>query len=204
MSTFKSILMGLAGACVIFLAGCTPQSIHPNQINTFDGATFDSLTVAHAALVSLRGTVSTQYPRYSGVFNQAAASYAVAYNGYATYRSTTANQAAVALALSNLTVSIVALENTIQSDMHVPPSTVSHVRGRASRLRAAAQPRITISDVLTELEIAATIAASVPGTEPYSTLAAVVIRATQQAVAALSASSGRPIDLSVITPVMAI
>ena len=204
MSLFKSFLIGLFGASAIFLAGCTPQPTHPNQINTFDGATFDSLTVAHAALVSLRGTVSSQYPQYTGVFNQAAASYAVAYNGYGTYRATTANQAAVALAISNLTVSIVALENSIQSDMHVPPSTVSHVRGRAFRLRAAAQPRITISDVLTELEIAATVAAAVPGTQPYSTLAAVVIRTTQQAVAALSASSGHPIDLSTITPVAAI
>ena len=125
MSYLKSLLIGLVGASAMFLAGCTPQSIHPNQINAFDGATYDSLTVAHAALVSLRGTVSSQYPQYVAVFNEADASYAVAYNGYATYRATAVNQAAVALALSNLTVSIVALENTIKSDLHLSPATVS-------------------------------------------------------------------------------
>jgi hypothetical protein len=155
-------------------------------------------------MVSLRGTVASQYPQYASAFNDAAASYAVAYNAYATYRATPVSQAAVALAVSNLTVSIVGLENTIQADLHVTPQTVSQIRGKALRLRAAAQPAITLSDILTELEIAAGIAETVPGTQPYAQLAVLIINATQQAVSAIDAASGQPIDLTLIQPVPAI
>jgi len=82
------------------------------------------------------------------------------------------------------------------------PKTFSHRLLKQTPLQTPGGT-VRIADS-TNFPIAATIAASVPGTEPYSTLATVVIRATQQAVAALNASSGRPIDLSVITPVMAI
>lgn len=204
MHTLKLILATLMGAIFLFLAGCSPAQKHPNQINSFDGATYDSLTAAHGALVSFRSTVSTKYPQYTNTFNQAAAAYSVAYNAYAAYRSTPSNTAAVTVALSNLTVSIIALENTMQTDLHVSPQTVAGIRGRAAHIRAAAQPRISISDVLSELEVAAAIAETIPGAQPYAGLAAIVIEATQEAVSALQSSAGQAIDLSTIQPVLAL
>ncbi len=81
------------------------------------------------------------------------------------------------------------------------PQAVLKAREKAGKIRAAAGQRITISDILTELEIAAAIAETVPGTEPYSELAAIVITATQQALAAESSASGQAIDLSTIQPI---
>jgi hypothetical protein len=195
----------LLGIVLITLTGCGTQPKHPNQINTFDGASYDSLTAAHAALVSLRVSVSANYPQHAPVFNEVVASYAITYNAYAVYRSAPSDTAAVTVALANLTVGIVSLENTFQTGLHVAPQVVTRVRAKAVHLRAAAvQSNISISDILTELEIAATIAEAVPGTEPYSMLAAIVIKTAQDAVAALSAASGQPIDLSTIQPVTAI
>jgi hypothetical protein len=117
------------------------------------------------------------------------------------YRATQSNQAAVAVEIANLTVSIVSLENAIQAHLRVSPHAVLQVRARAAGVRAAANPRLSISDILTELQIAAAIAQTVPGTQPYSGLAAIVIRATQQALAARNSASGEPIDLSTIQPI---
>jgi hypothetical protein len=202
MSYFKlSAATALLGIALITLTGCGAQLKHPNQINNFDGDSYDSLTVAHAALVSLRASVSATYPQYTSTFNEAATSYGVAYNAYAAYRIAPAGLAGVTLALGNLTVAVVSLETTFQTDLHVKPQTVLQVRRKVMHLKAAAvQQHFTISDLLTELEIAATIAETIPGTEPYSSLAAIIIKTTQQAVGALSSASGLPIDLSTIQP----
>jgi hypothetical protein len=204
MSYFKLSAAALLGFALITFTGCGTQPKHPNQISTFDGDSYDSLTVAHSALTSLRVSVSGSYPKYNAAFNQAAAAYGVAYSAYAAYRTAPAGSAAVTVAIANLTVSIVSLEETFQTDLHVTPQTVTKSRSKVMRLKAAAQQHITISDILTELEIAATIAEAVPGTQPYSTLAAIVIKTTQSAVAALTAASGQPIDLSTIQPIASI
>jgi hypothetical protein len=201
MHTLKLAAATLMGFAVMLSTGCNPQPKHPNQINAFDGASYDSLTLAHAALSSLRTTVSTTYPQYTTAFNQAAASYAMAYGAYGVFRTNPADQAQAALTISDLTVSIVSLENTLQAGIHVSPQTVIKMRGKAARVRAAAAPRISISDILTELEIAASIAATVPGTQPYATLAEIVIKSTRTALAAFQASAGQPIDLSIIQPI---
>lgn len=190
----------LATALMLTTAACKTQPNHPNQINTFDGASYDSLTLAHGALASLRVQISANYRQYVSIFNEAAGAYSTAYNVYALYRTNPNNQAAVSVAISNLTVSIVSLEDAFQSEMQVSPQTVLKVRGQAHRFRSTAAPSITISDILAELEIAAKIAESVPGTQPYSTIAAIVISATQDALAAHNAASGQPIDLSTIQP----
>jgi hypothetical protein len=185
-----------------FLAtGCGSQPPHPNALNAFDGATYDSLTVAHGALTSLRAQVVSGYPKYVPVFNQAAAAYTTAFNGYALYRSTTANQTDIAVALDNLTVSVVALENAFISDMHASSANIINARRKAKVIRARAGASVTISDILTELEIAAAVAKAVPGAQPYAALAEMVIDATSQAVAAEVASSGQAIDLTTIQPV---
>src|ERR1700755_1127443 len=104
----------LAAATAVFFlliaAGCQSQTRHPNQINTFDGASYDSLTAARGALLSLRTSISTGYPKYIPAFNQAAASYETAYDAYVLYRAAPSDQVATALAISNLTVGIISLE----------------------------------------------------------------------------------------------
>ncbi|MBV9082271.1 MAG: hypothetical protein JOZ62_06335 [Acidobacteriaceae bacterium] len=204
MLKLKLTAVGLLAIAVSFSTGCNPQPKHPNQINAFDGASYDSLTLAHAALTSLRMQVATTYPQYKTVFNQAAASYGTAYSAYSLFRIAPAGQASAALAISNLTVSLVTLENAFQTDMHVTPNFVSAVRTRAQQVRNGVGAKITISDILSELEIAATIAATVPGTQPYSELAMIVIKTTQEAIAAYTLEVGRPIDLSTIQPIPAI
>lgn len=204
MLKIKLFAGAFLGVALTLSTGCSPQTKHPNQINAFDGASYDSLTLAHAALSTLRMTVSSTYPQYTSAFNQAAASYSTAYNAYALFRTATANQPAASLAIGNLTVGIVALENTLQADLHVAPKTVMHIRTNAVRFRTAAASQITISDILAELELAASIAATVPGAQPYGILAEVVLSMTQDALAAFDASSGQSIDLSTIQPIASI
>jgi hypothetical protein len=187
-------------AFAVLFSACNTQPNHPNQINTFDGATYDSLTLAHGALASLRASVSTTYPKYAPLFNQAADAYATAVNAYSLFRTSPQNQAAVSVDIADLTVSIVALENAFQADMHVSPQAVLHVNAKAKHIRASAS-NITLSDILTELEIAAAVAEAVPAAQPYAALASVVIAATQQAVAAETAVSAQPIDLTTLTPI---
>ncbi len=203
MLKLKLAALALAAAAITLTTGCNTQPNHPNQLNTFDGASYDSLTIAHGALLSLRAQVSISYPHYTPMFNEAAAAYSTALDAYTLYRAN-GNAAAVSVALANLAVSLVALEDTFQADLHVSPATVLKLRSRAAKLRAAAGPEISISDILTDLEIAASIAETIPATQPYSALAAMIIQATQQALAAESAASGQPIDLSTIQAIASI
>lgn len=204
MLPLKLSLAATFAAVLTFCTGCDSQPAHPNQINAFDGASYDSLTVAHAALVSLRTAVSTTEPQYVVPFNQAVESYATAYDAYVVYRTAQTNEAALTLAIANLTTSISGLESTFQSEMKVSPAAVAQARSDAAKFRARYGQRITVSEILTELEVAASVASTIPGTEPYSTLAQIVIQMAQDALSAFSASSGQPIDLSTIQPIAAI
>ena len=200
MIPIKLILAAPVVAILTFGTGCNGPSKHPNQINTFDGASYDSLTAAHAALASLRPSVSTTGGQYVAPFNAAAQSYATAFAAYSVYRTSQNNQQSLTLAIASLTVSIVSLENTFQGGMKASPAEVQRVRTTAAQIRSKIQNRITVSDILTELEIAASVASTIPGTQPYSTLAVIVIKMTQDALAAISASSGQAIDLTTIQP----
>jgi hypothetical protein len=191
--------------CCLVATGCGTQTSHPNQLNAFDGASFDSLTLAHGALTSLRAQITANYPSYDAEFNQAAATYTTAYNAYALYRAQTGSQAELTVAIDNLAVSIVALENVFQADMHASPALLEATRKRAETLRQrAAGANVAVSDILTELEIAAAVARAVPAAGPYAALASMVIQATSQALADELTETGEPIDLSVIQPVAAI
>jgi hypothetical protein len=202
MSKLKFAILTLVGlALTIGTEACNTQPSHPNQINAFDGASYDSFTVAHAALASFRVQVSTTEKQYVSVFNEAAAAYAIGFNAYSLYRTTQGNEPAVSVDIANLTVSIVSLENAIQAAFHVSPEAVMKARDKGTKTRAGVGPRISISDILIELEIAAAIAQTVAGAQPYAGLAAIVINAAQQALAAQSSVSGKPIDLSTIQPI---
>lgn len=201
MLKLKLILAALFVAILIFCTGCNNQPTHPNQINAFDGASYDSLTVAHAALTSLRVSVSTTQQQYTSPFNQAAETYATAYTAYVAYRTAQTNQPALALAIADLTTSMTALENVFQTDMKAAPADVARARTAAVQFRATFGTRITVSEILTELEIAASVAATIPATQPYSTLAEIVIKMAQDSLAAFGANSGQAIDLSTIQPI---
>lgn len=195
----------LAIAITLIATGCSQPSKHPNQINDFDGATYDSLTVAHGALASLRTQIATGYKQYAPQFNEAAATYSTAFTVYSQFRTDVSSQATAAEAVNALTVSIIAVETSIQQQLHTPAAVAKNARQKAATMRARATKRsITISDLLTELEIAATIAQAIPAASPYASLASVVIDATSQALAAYNAAAGQPIDLATLQPVPSI
>jgi hypothetical protein len=198
------IICSIILAAALIATGCSSQPNHPNQLNSVDGATYDSLTAAHGALVSLRAEIAVVYPKYAPVFDEAAAAYGTAFNAYALFRRAPSDQAALAVAMNNLTVSIVNLENRFAADMHATPQTAINIRRRAEGIRAHAQSKIKISDILTELEIAAAVAQTIPQAEPYAVIAGIVIQATSSAVAAVETASGQPIDLGTIQPVPSI
>lgn len=204
LKKLNPILCLMSLAALLIASSCGNQPKHPNQLNQLDGTTYDSMTAAHGALVSLRADVALVYPKYSPVFNQAAGTYATAFNAYAAFRTAPSNPAGLSIAINNLTISIVSLENTFAADMHANARTAMSVRHRAQDIRSRLQPRITISDILTELEIAATVAQSVPQAQPYASMASMVIQATSAAMAAQETASGQPIDIGTIQPVPAI
>jgi hypothetical protein len=204
INKLKSAVLTLPLLAFLLASGCGSQPPHPNAMNAFDGATYDTLTVAHGALSSLRAQVVSSYPKYTPVFNQAAAAYATAFSGYALYRSTTADQAGTAAALASLTASVVALENAFLNDMHASPASMAKMRLKAKNIRAHASAAVSISDILTELEIAAAVAKAIPTAQPYAALAQIVISATSEAVASEAAAVGQAIDLSTIQPLAAI
>jgi hypothetical protein len=195
----------LAIAIALIATGCNQPSKHPNQINDLDGTTYDTMTVAHGAMMSLRTQIATNYKQYAPQFNEAAASYSTAFTVYSQFRTNVNSSASPSQAIAALTVSIVALENSIQEQWNTPAAVTSQARAKAMAMRTkAAQQHISISDVLTELEIAATIAQAVPAASPYANLASMVIESASQGLAAYNAAAGQPIDLSTIQPIPAI
>ena len=189
----------LALITAIFTTGCATPVAHPNQINVFDGATYDTLTLTHGALTSLRVSVATDFSSYAATFNKAAEAYNQALSAYQLYRNSQ-QETSVNDSIKNLTLAIVLLETSIQSDLHVNPKKNAAVRLAALRIRSRAQQvaHVAVSDILTELEIAAAVAQTVPSAQPYSMLAKAVIDATSGALDAEQAASGKPIDMQSI------
>jgi len=201
LSQMKFLVFGLAGLSMVFSTACKTQPDHPNQLNTFDGSSYDSLTLAHGALTSLRGQISSTFPKYTPVFNEAANSYEAAFDAFAAFRTQPQQQVTVTTAISELTLGLVNLENVLIEGAHADSQATAAVRRKASRIRARLDRNITISDILTELEIAASVAETIPGVEPYSQIASMIIQATNQALAAEKATVGQPIDLTTIQPI---
>ncbi len=206
MLKLNLVAFGLLVIAITLIAtGCNQQSKHPNQINDFDGATYDSLTVAHGALTALSTQISSNYKQYAPQFDEAASAYSTAFTVYSQFRTDVNNQASATEAMNALTISIIALETSIAQELHTPATAAKNAHRKAAAMRArAAQRNISVSDVLTELEIAATIAQAVPAASPYASVASMVIDATSQALAAYTASAGQPINLATIQPIPAI
>lgn len=180
---------------------------HPNEINTFDGAVYDSLTIAHSALLSLGPQIKTSFPTYTAEYNTAVQAYDVAYTTYSAYRSSpTADTTNLTAQILNITVAVAALETAIQKDMGVSPAVVASIRAKVikikkSKINSLDSTQFSIADLLTELEIAAQVAETIPVAAPYAALASVVIQATAAAIAAFTAASGTAINLATISPV---
>lgn len=185
----------------LMTTGCHVQSSHPNQINTFDGAAYDTMLLTHGALTALRTSISTDFPQYFREFNQAADTYNAAVVIYSAYRSSSEVEPSVSAALGNLAVSITVLEGALVSDLQVDAQHSAQVRKTAGRIRARANAHMTIADVLAELEIAASLAAVVPATEEYATLAKVIIGATGAALVAEQTEADKPIRLDAIAAI---
>lgn len=200
----KLALFAISAFAFAIAAGCDPQPGHPNQLNAFDGAAYNSLTLAHAALTSFRTQIPPIAPQYVPAFNKAAAAYKTAFDGYLSFRAQTTNQAAAGTALAGLTAGIVSLENALVTGIHADSRQVAKIRQKASTIRARAKKNVTVSDILSELQIAAALASTLRAGQPYSQIAAIVIEATRQAMAAEKATAGQPIDLASIQPVLPI
>ncbi len=184
--------------------GCHTQSQHPNQINAFDGAAFDTMTLAYGALTSLRVSIAADFPSYAPEFNKAAEAYNAALAVYAAYRNSAEAETSVSGALGNLTVGIVSLEGVLLADLHVDTQHSAAIRKTAQKIRDRLSARTTVADILTELEIAASIASVAPVSGEYEELAKAVITATAAALTAEQAGANKPIQLGSLAAIQPI
>lgn len=203
MKTVRSHVAAFLALCltVAFLTGCGQPNVHANAINAFDGTTYDTLTATGAVLGPLKTQVQTSYPKYAMVFNDAASAYNTSVQLYGMFRTNpnTETQAKVSSEMLIVTQAIVALESQIQADLHPAPADVAaaraHVEHAKAKYSAKAKANVSLVDILTELELAATVAQAIPGASPYAALAQIVIEATKTAVNAVEASNGTRIDV---------
>jgi hypothetical protein len=181
--------------------GCHVQPQHPNQQNTFDGAAFDTLTLAHGALLSLRASISADFPSYTPEFNTAVETYNAALAIYSAYRNRTEAETSVSAALGQLTVDFVSLEGQLIAELPVNQQHAAAIRKTAQKIRDHAGANVTVADILTELEIAAALASGVPGGTAYAELAKAVITVTGTALAEEQAGADQPINLDSIAAI---
>jgi glycerol-3-phosphate dehydrogenase len=98
-------------------------------------------------------------------------------------------------------VGITSLESALVTDLRVDEQHSADVRKAAQKIRARADVHITVADVLTELEIAASLAATVPANETYAALAKAIINATGAALIMEQAEADKPIQLETIAAI---
>ena len=165
-----SISAAVLAVATLMTGGCTPQSNHPNQLNRFDGAAYDSLVLAHGSLVSLRTTVQEQYPALA------------------------ATDLTMSTALHNLTLALVLLEGELEADLH-------RTEFRSASAKIGAQSGYAPSELLTALQLAATIASIIPQTAAEARAAEAILAATRQALTEWRAVANTPINLAWLTPI---
>lgn len=195
LNKFTSAFMaaGLA-AVTVFTSGCSPQPNHPNQLNRFDGAAFDSLVLAHGSLVSLRTSVQDRYPNLAPAFNKTADAYRMAVAAYTAYRVTGATELTLSNSLHKLTFALVALEGQLEANLHR-----TEIQNTASRLEG--QASYIPSDLFSVLQLAASIASFVPATQGEAEAAGALLAAAHQALSEWRTVSKAPINLDWLSPV---
>jgi hypothetical protein len=179
---------------------------HPNQISQFDGDAFDTLLASRAALVQLSTRIASEYPKYAGETNTALSSFNATVSAYKSFRSGLGvTELELASQLGSVSLSIVALENQIQADLHPPAKAILDARekvlAKRERLTSTARAHVSLASVLVQLEMFASIAQVIPATGPYGALAALVIQATSEAYLAIHNAAGKPIDLALLAPI---
>ena len=204
----------LASALTLFTFGCGTSVTYTNQLNTFDGTTYTSLLAAHAALDVTRAKVQSSFPQYINTFNKSADSYAVAYNSYVLFRQNPAqNQVQISVEIAALATSIVALEDAFTAPLPATKAQIKKLHQYSVKLQTGSllkphsttvTTKISIVDILTYLQLAATIAQGVPAASPYAALAQMVLQIATASVQAVQAHAGQAIDLTVITPIVKI
>lgn len=206
MMRHTKITVFLPFVAVLALTSCQPPT-HPNQINDFDGKTYDSLLLTHGALASLRENIRISHPDFIPAFNATAHAYTAAFDAYSIYRIDPQRVAPTLSSLvSDLALNVQKLEHDLTDPLPVEPAKKDAVRERMALRRgrmAASRPRYEMSlvDILTTLETGAQIAKFVPIAAPYADLAVLVIDATKRAVGDFNASSGKLIDLALLAPI---
>ena len=192
-------------ACALLFTGCSPQPNHPNQLNRFDGAAYDSLVLAHGSLASLRTSVAERYPSLTPKFNNVADAYRAAVTAYSLYRSNASMEFTASTALHNLTLSLILLEGEIEATLRHGSGPAALTAAAASTsnspANASSQPAYPPSELMTVLEFAAAIAGAIPETQHEADAAQTILAATRQALTEWKASSSAPIDLDLLPPI---
>lgn len=98
----------------VSITGCQHKGVlaHPNQINAFDGAAYDTLTVAQASLNQAKA-LAPRYPQFKTQLNQAIQSYDAALAAYKAYHAQgSGDTEALNQQLANLSGQIATLLNS--------------------------------------------------------------------------------------------
>src|SRR4051812_13735191 len=191
---------------VLFMAGCPASGIHPNQLDEFDGKTFDTLFLAHEALTSIRTGIVTRAPQFAPQFDAALHAYLIALEAYTEYRAAPVEDSITLVnhSVSDLSISISELERQFTDVLPVPEPKQIEIRMRmSSKTRSRSiQPRYMLSfaDILGALEVAAQIAAQVPQSSAGGNIALLIIHAAQEAEASAQAHASVKIDLNLLMP----
>lgn len=98
---------------VLILSGCAKQLTpsHPNQINAFDGAAYDTLITVQASIQTAK-TLEPQFPQFKIELNQAISAYDSAIAAYKLYHGSAAgapDQAALQAQVTALVGSVAKL-----------------------------------------------------------------------------------------------
>ena len=202
---FRKLTLSLSAAALVasalLFSGCSPQSNHPNQLNRFDGAAYDSLVLAHGSLVSLRSSVINRYPALAPKFNNVAEAYRAAVVAYSIYRSNSTIEVTTSTALHNLTLALILLEGELQASLSKDSGQLAPDAPAAGSVSSRAQTAYSPSELLTVLEVAATVASSIPAAQKHADAAQAILAATGQALLEWRTVASAPIDLAVLSPI---
>lgn len=112
----KRIILTFALVSALCFAGCKPVKSIPGAINSFDGASYESLMVAQAALNTLKQdapSIEPTVPQFKPVLNQAIQDYNIAEQAWQQYHAGKGSSAAVSAALATVATDILKVQGMI-------------------------------------------------------------------------------------------
>lgn len=120
----KAILFPFAILLLLISIGCASLTPHPNQINAFDGATYDILITVQASIAQAK-TLINQFPQFTSELNKAIASYNTAIADYKLYHEAAAS-APTQTTLQTQITSLVTAVSQLLSDLGVKIASGAH------------------------------------------------------------------------------